>query len=162
MNGVKFLKLLTILAYIIVIVASQLTLLVGAVFAMLISLLFSWLPKNLINKVGPLIGGLFGPLISLGISWLVFQWLTKDGTWGIGALLAALVPLWIPITNDFRKAKELERIKAEAPIYTKRFAERNFGSLMYLFYGEVLGVMCSVFVFCYVKFIVGTSGNLNL
>ena len=143
---------MTILAYVIVIVLSQFTLLVGVIFTMFFGLIFFWLPDCLINKVAPLLGFFFGPLASLGFSWLIFKWLAQEGSWGVGALCAALIPLYFPISNDFKKAKELEKIKSEAESVDQKHIEENTGSLMYGFYGEVFGVFCAVLVFSFLQY----------
>jgi hypothetical protein len=129
---------MTILAYIIIIIVSQFTLLAGTLGTFLAKLLLFWLPSRFSNKLAPLIGCTIGPLVSLGVSWLVFTWLGKQDSWGYGALIACLLPLWIPISNDYKKAKELKKIKDEAGDLVGGYISSNEISMMHCFYGELL------------------------
>lgn len=139
---------MTILAYAITIISTQFCLYIGALFSLLLTLLLAWIPTSTRGVIAPLLGGITGPFASFGLSYLIFAWLTGGSGWGVCAVCAAMIPLAIPITNDFRKHALMDKAAREGGDEVVYAAARpDLITMRMAAVGELVGIVAVFVVF---------------
>ena len=139
--------MMTVLAYIIVIVLSQFCLTAGAMVAALLSLILFWLPDRGRATLCALLGGVSGSVLAVGLAYAIFKWLVGPETFGIGPFLAAVLPLSIPIYNDYKKSRELAGIQSEAPASVAAFTSPTTAASKAMVFGELAGIVVAAVLF---------------
>ncbi len=132
----------TILAYVLVIPLVQFALTLGELFGGAIGVLSSWMPDKSGTQVRGFIAGCVGAIASISYGFVVFRLLVGAGSFGIFPFLATVLPLSIPILNDFgiyRRFQEKKSSETDAFIKTEE-SIITAGALMRVI-SELVGIL---------------------
>lgn len=139
---------MTIVAYILVIVISQFALTAGTVLTgLILGVVLMPIPERTRMPIVGLIGGVAGAVLAVLVARLLFGWLAGPDSFGWGPYLAAVVPLVIPIWNDFDKYKKLREVEASASARVAEFAAPGTAAMGAAPLGSIVGIFLSAFVF---------------
>jgi len=139
---------MTFVAYILVIVISQFALTAGIILTgLILSIVLMPIPERTRMPVLGLIGGVTGAVFAVLVAQLLFGWLVGPDSFGWGPYLAAVVPLAIPIWNDFEKYRRLRDVEADAPSSVAAFAAPSTAAIGTAPVGAIVGIILSAFVF---------------
>jgi hypothetical protein len=139
---------MTIFAYIIVIVISQFVLTAGVILTgLILGLVLTPIPERLRMSALGFIGGAVGAVLVVQVAQLLFAWLAGPGSFGWGPYLAAVVPLSIPIWNDYGKFRQLREVQGEAPPRVAEFAAPSTAAMGTMPLGALAGIILSAFLF---------------
>src|SRR3989449_10417632 len=98
----------TILAYVLVAPLVQFCLTIGVGLAGLaVALLPAWTPISLRTKIAGACGGIVGVALAVTYGYGVFRFVVGPGSFTLGPFLASIVPLLLPIRNDFLHARQV-------------------------------------------------------
>lgn len=134
-------QLMTILAYVITIVAAQFCLLAGSIVSFLLALLLAWVPTRVRVVVAPFLGSIAGPFAAFGVAYIVFAWLTDGRAWGFGAVCAAMIPLAIPVRNDYRKQVAMAKVADASDGIVRAEAMPDVIAMRSALFGYLVGII---------------------
>src|SRR3989442_14060141 len=104
----------TILAYVLVVPLVQFCLTIGVgLVGLVVALLFAWTPISLRTKIAGVCGGVAGVALALVYGYSVFRLTVGPGSFTLGPFLASIVPLLLPIRNDFLHARQVAAARGE-------------------------------------------------
>ena len=135
---------MTVLAYGLVLVISQFLLTAGVlVTGMTLGLLLGPIPERVRMPVLGFVGGAAGSVLAVLAARLLFRWLVDPNAFGWGPYFAAVVPLLIPIWNDFAKYRKLQEGQDAAPPRVAEFAAAPTVAVGTMPLGAVSGIILS-------------------
>jgi len=143
-----------VIASLIVLLATQLCLLVGTLCNLLFSLIFSWLPEKArmgIWYLTSVISGAIGSVVAIGFAYLIFRFVAGVKTFHLGIFGAALVSLFTPLKNDYKKLVQLQNTLTESEFDSvKDHFKSDVIGFRNWFAGEIIGLVASLaFVLLY-------------
>ncbi len=139
---------MTPLAYIIVLVISQFLLTAGVlVTGMTLGFLLAPIPERVRLPLLGFVGGAAGAILAVLVASFLFRLLAGPDAFGWGPYLAAVVPLAIPIWNDYDKYRKLRDIQAGAPPRVAEFAGAPTTAVGTMPLGAVVAIVASAFLF---------------
>ena|SRR2546427_929894 len=98
----------TILAYVLVVPLVQFCLTIGVgLVGLVVALLLAWTPISLRTKIAGVCGGVAGGALAVAYGYGVFRLAVGPGSFTLGPFLASIVPLLLPIRNDFLHARQV-------------------------------------------------------
>lgn len=98
-----------IFAYLIVVLLSQFPYSISVmIFSPLFGFIFIWVPKKIRILLSGFFSGFISPISSVLFSYLIFNLIFGITNHSTGRIFASLIPLLIPIKNDFKKYNELK------------------------------------------------------
>lgn len=139
---------MTPLAYIIVLVISQFLLTAGVIITgMTLGFLLAPIPERVRMPVLGFLGGAAGTVLAVLFAHFLFAWLAGPSSFGWGPYLAAVIPLSIPIWNDYGKYRRLREIQGGAPPRVAEFAAPMTAAVGTMPLGAIAGIVLSAFLF---------------
>jgi hypothetical protein len=144
----KVVSMKTVLAYVLVIPLVPFALTFGEMLGGAVGILSSWMPDKSGAQVRGFIAGCFGSIIGVSYGFVVFRLLVGADSFSIFPFLTAVLPLSIPISNDYglyRKFKEKAANETDVYLKTERNIVAAGASMMVL--GELVGFIISGCVF---------------
>jgi hypothetical protein len=137
-----------LVAYVIVIVISQFLLTAGViVVGMALAFLLAPIPERLRMPLIGFVGGASGTVLAVLVAYAVFAWIAGSTSFGWGPYLAAVVPLSIPIWNDYSKYRSLRSVLANAPERVAEFAAPTTAGMGTMPLGAIAGIILSALFF---------------
>ena len=98
-----------IFAYLIVVLLSQFPYSISVmIFSPLFGFIFIWVQKKIRILLSGFFSGFISPISSVLFSYLIFNLIFGITNHSTGRIFASLIPLLIPIKNDFKKYNELK------------------------------------------------------
>ncbi len=113
----------------------------GIVCGFPIALCLAWAPGSLRVFVAGILAGIFSAAGVIAFSYWVFSVLPGRESFGLTAMLAATVPLSLPIWEDFKKARTLSHLQAQLPEGAQGEASIMTNAARFSAIGDVVGVM---------------------
>ena len=92
-------------------------------------------------------GGVAGAVLAVWVASSLFALLAGPDTFSWGPYLAAVVPLSIPIWNDYSKYRQLREVGAGAPTRAAELAAGPTAAVGAMPLGAVVGIVVSAFLF---------------
>jgi len=139
---------MTLAAYGIVLVVSQFVMTAGVlIIGMGLAFLLAPVPDRARMLVIGFVGGAAGAVLAVLTAHTVFRWLAGPTSFGWAPYLAAVVPLSIPIWNDYRKYRSLREIESKAPARVVEFAAPTTAGMGTTPLGAIAGIVLSAFLF---------------
>ena len=131
----------TVVAYIIVIILVRFAFSIGGMPAILWGLGICWAPERVRCITGGLIDGISSALAAIAFGWLVFRYVAGPLSFGGFALMATILPLYIPIRNDLVKCRKLRKLEKDLSGAVKEAIGAAASTYSFsLVMGEVLGL----------------------
>ena len=139
----------TVLAYLIVILLVQFALTIGVVVGgTLLAFLLIWTSERVRVSISSFVAGVAGVVTAVLFGYLAFRILVGSGTFGLIPFLASTMPLIIPILNDHKISKKLNRLYDDAPTEGVRdFVRPAKQGFEVQVFGEIIGVIISFYLF---------------
>jgi hypothetical protein len=104
----------TILAYALVIPLLQFCLTIGVgIVGLTMAFLLAWVPTSLRTKIAGLLGGAAGIVVAVAYGYAIFRFLLGPGSFTLGPFLASTVPLFLPIRNDYLRARQVAAARGQ-------------------------------------------------
>ena len=139
---------MTVLAYVIVLVISQFCLTAGVLITgITVGFPLGPIPERVRMPVLGFLGGAAGAILAVLVARLLFGWLAGPDAFGWGPYCAAVLPLSIPIWNDYEKYKKLRKVQGAAPPRVAEFAAAPTTAVGAMPLGAITGVVLSGFLF---------------
>ena len=139
---------MTVLAYVLVLVISQFLLTAGVlVTVMTLGFLLGPIPERVRMPMLGFVGGAAGTILAVFVARLLFGWLAGPNAFGWGPYFAAVVPLSIPIWNDYEKYRKLREVQEAAPPRVAEFAAAPTAAVGTMPLGAITGIILSAFLF---------------
>jgi hypothetical protein len=114
-----------------------------------IALSLAWAPGQLRVVVAGAVAGIVSAAAVVAFSYGVFWALSIREAFGLAAVLAAIVPLSLPIAEDFKKARELVRLQTKLPAETQIIASVTTNAARFSVIGDVFGIVLAfLWFFC--------------
>jgi hypothetical protein len=138
---------MTMLAYIIVIVISQFVLTAGVILTgLILDIVLAPIPERLRMPALGFIGGVAAAVLTVQVAQLLFGWLVGPGSFGWGPFLAAVVPLAMPMWNDYDKYRQLRKVQSDAPPRVAEFAAPSTAAMGAMPLGALVGIVLGAFL----------------
>ncbi|MEX1257129.1 MAG: hypothetical protein WEG36_05880 [Gemmatimonadota bacterium] len=139
---------MVVVAYVIVLVVSQFVFTAGVIGVGLIGgMVFALVPERLRMPFLGFLGGVAGAVLTVFAAELLFGWIAGPESIGWGSFAAAVVPLAIPIVNDWSKYRKLRLIENDAPPRVAEFGASSSSALGTTPIGAIVGILLGAILF---------------
>ena len=134
----------TVLAYVLVIPLVQFAFTLGVLFGSFGGILLSWLPEKYGVQVRSFVSGCVGGITSVSYGFVVFRLLVGEGSFSTGPFLATVLPLSMPILNDYCRYQKVKRHAIDEPgnqTYAGQLISRMINGTLKVVLGELAGIL---------------------
>jgi hypothetical protein len=130
----------TVLAYIIVVPLVQFAFSIGSLPSIPFRLGICWAPKTIRCVIGGLLTGISCALAAVVFGWLVFRYVAGPSSFGTFALAATIIPLYIPIRNDWANYRELREWEENVTDAAREVTSPVGLDSLFLIVGAIVGL----------------------
>ena len=97
-----------------------------------------------------LISGAIGSIVAIGFAYLIFRFVAGVGTFHLGIFGAALVSLFTPLRNDYKKLVQLQNMLKETEFdKIKDHFKSDVIGFRNWFAGEIVGLIVALGIIIY-------------